>query len=192
MALTRLNNRSISAVTALPTGIDIPTGAIVPADLPSKSILQVVHNADATEQVTTPGAWVWVTLGSWGGSITMVNSANRLLIIGNINAASQGNQGAIRVQYSTNSGSTWNEISGNATATSAGSNTHGQLYQYDSVHANESHGIVLSFLPAATNVSVRAQGIVDSASNLAYNRSPSNDGIGSNGVSGCTLIEIAA
>lgn len=157
----------------------------------SGTVLQVVHSVDATEQVTTPGAWVWVTLGSWGGSITMTSSTSKLVIMGNINAASQGNQGAIRVQYSTDNGSNWIEISGNPTATSAGSNTHGQTYQYDSVHANESHGICLSITPGTTNIRVRAQGILDGASNLCYNRSPSNDGIGSNGVSGCILMEVA-
>jgi hypothetical protein len=45
MSLTRLNNRSVSAVTALPSGIDIPAGVILHADLPSGSVLQIFNTS---------------------------------------------------------------------------------------------------------------------------------------------------
>jgi hypothetical protein len=56
MALTRLNNRSVSEVTALPSGIDIPAGAIVSADLPSGTIVQVVRSTLGNQGTTSTAA----------------------------------------------------------------------------------------------------------------------------------------
>jgi hypothetical protein len=53
MALTRLNNRSVSAVTALPSGIDIPAGVILPADLPSGSVIGCIFEANNTKIAAT-------------------------------------------------------------------------------------------------------------------------------------------
>lgn len=52
MALTRLNNRSVSAVTALPSGIDIPAGVIVSADLPVGTVVKTSKYTHTSENIT--------------------------------------------------------------------------------------------------------------------------------------------
>lgn len=52
MALTRLNNRSISAVTALPTGIDIPAGSVSATDLPVGTVIQTQYVSSGTRVST--------------------------------------------------------------------------------------------------------------------------------------------
>ena len=78
MALTRLNNRSVSAVTALPSGIDIPAGVIVPADLPVGSILQVVNVTTNTQYSTTSTSLVAT---GFSATITPKFSTSKILVV---------------------------------------------------------------------------------------------------------------
>lgn len=52
-SLTRLNNRSISAVTALPSGIDIPAGVIVSADLPAGTLVGYGFERHSSQVIIT-------------------------------------------------------------------------------------------------------------------------------------------
>ncbi len=79
MALTRLNNRSVSAVTALPSGITIPTGSITSTNLPIGSIVQVkqttFNSADFDASMTT-GTTIY-----GNATITPSSSSNKILAI---------------------------------------------------------------------------------------------------------------
>ncbi len=88
MALTRLNNRSVSAVTALPSGIDIPAGTILKADLPSASILQVLQ-ASKTD-TTIFNAVEWADVPSLSITITPTASTSKFLIIANLATYNSG------------------------------------------------------------------------------------------------------
>ena len=74
MALTRLNNRSITAVTALPSGITMPAGSVV----------QVKSTEDK-------GAYVWsaqsdyVDAGNLSVTITPKSSTNKIFLMLTIN-----------------------------------------------------------------------------------------------------------
>ena len=82
MALTRLNNRSVSAVTALPSGI------IGADDLPSGSVLQVVKTS--SNPVFTFSSTTW---SSWGTlSITPSASNSKILALFNAAGWHQGQQ----------------------------------------------------------------------------------------------------
>lgn len=60
MALTRLNNRSVSAVTALPNGIDIPVGVIQKNDLPSNSIIQIRNATYSTNTTISSSSMITI------------------------------------------------------------------------------------------------------------------------------------
>ncbi len=77
MALTRLNNRSVSAVTALPSGIDIPAGAIVKADLPVGSTLQSISVVDSTVSILTTSSDTTILTAN----ITPSFASSKILII---------------------------------------------------------------------------------------------------------------
>lgn len=77
MALTRLNNRSVSAVTALPSGIDIPAGAIVRADLPVGTIIQTVA---FRSQIGVSMTTTTLADTGYGATITPTNSSNKIKV----------------------------------------------------------------------------------------------------------------
>jgi hypothetical protein len=83
MALTRLNNRSVSAVTALPSGIDIPAGAIVKADLPIGSILQTISVVDSSVLAITSGSDTTILTAN----ITPSFSSSKILVIVSLSIA---------------------------------------------------------------------------------------------------------
>ena len=91
MALTRLNNRSVSGVTALPSGVTLPDDTI----MPSGSILQVVFSP--TTGVPATSSTSWATLLSL--SITPLYSNSKILIMANPNSLYVGG-GAVTNQFS--------------------------------------------------------------------------------------------
>jgi hypothetical protein len=201
MAITINGSGTIGGVSVggLPDGVvdtdvlanDAVTAAKI-GSLPAGSVLQVVSYADATESVSTPGAYTSIVLGSWGASITLSSASNKVLVMGNVNCVSEGNQGIIAIQYSTDNGSNWTTFPGNPTGSSLGSNTHGQLFGLDSAYSSKNIPVYFLISPGNTSFRTRALAAVDSGSNISYNRVPNNSGNGSNGVSTCVLMEIAA
>lgn len=83
MALTRLNNRSVSAVTALPSGIDIPAGVITRLDLPVGSTLQSVQTVDSNVSVITTNSDTTILTVS----ITPSSSTSKILVIVSLSIA---------------------------------------------------------------------------------------------------------
>jgi hypothetical protein len=80
MALTRLNNRSVSAVTALPSGL------ITRSDLPLGTTLQAVSTSKTDSFTTTSQSYVdLMTL-----NITPLRSSSRILLIYHINGSTAG------------------------------------------------------------------------------------------------------
>lgn len=57
MALTRLNNRSISEVTALPSGVTLPDGTV----MPSGSVLQVKYSTYGTQVNNATATYINLT-----------------------------------------------------------------------------------------------------------------------------------
>ena len=120
MALTRLNNRSITAVTALPSGIDIPAGTIVSADLPSGSVVQVAKAYDTSTTVYSPGSGYQFVRVGLTASITPKFSNSKIAIIATVNAMNNGNRSMGQIRryaggsevvagdYTTVSGYSWN------------------------------------------------------------------------------------
>jgi hypothetical protein len=154
-------------------------------------VLQVIHASDTTSQSSSPGAWNWVTLGSWGASITLSSSSNKVLVLGNIHVSSPGNQGQLQVRYSTNGGSSWTAFTGRSAGT-FGANCHGFIYDNND-GSYDSRKFAINFLvsPGTTSFQVSARAAVDSGGSINYNRTSNNDGVGQDGPSNCTLMEIA-
>ena len=57
MALTRLNNRSITEVTALPSGVTLPSGTV----MPSGSVLQVKYSTYGTQVNNATATYIDLT-----------------------------------------------------------------------------------------------------------------------------------
>lgn len=82
-SLTRLNNRSVSAITTLPSGIDIPTGVIAKSDLPVGSTLQSISVVSSTVSViTTNNDTTILTI-----SITPSSLTSKILVIVSLSIA---------------------------------------------------------------------------------------------------------
>ena len=168
------------------------TYGLAGSDMPSGSVLQVVHATDTSHQTSSPGAWNWVTLGTWGTSITLSSASNKVLVMGGINVSSPGNQGQLQVRYSTNGGSTWTPFTGK-TAGSFGTNCHGFIYDNnDSVYDSRNIPVFFLISPGATSFQVSARAAVDANSTINYNRTHSNADVGQKGPSNVVLMEIKA
>lgn len=99
MALTKLNNQSIASLTDFNISTD---------DLPAGTILQVVQATKNNETSTSSSSFVDTGLSK---SITPLNSSSKIMITLDLPARSN-NQGVNpNVQYSTNGGSTYSDVS---------------------------------------------------------------------------------
>ena len=78
MSITKLNNLSISAVTALPSGV-------------GGKVLQVVTATDATQRSTTSSTYVTGS-NTLSVSITPSSASNKIFIIASTTTANQGSQ----------------------------------------------------------------------------------------------------
>ena len=79
MALTKINNNTLSAVTTLPSAI--ATG----------KVLQVVSATNTTERFTSSGTYSDIA----SASITPSSSSNKILVIGSVNAFRRDNTSGI-------------------------------------------------------------------------------------------------
>ena len=97
MALIRLNNQSISSVTALPSGV-------------GGKVLQVQQGHKSSS--TAIGAFSAGTFADTGLSvnITPTSASNKILIQGSIDAMSSDNCYAFKLQVSTNGGASYTDV----------------------------------------------------------------------------------
>ena len=82
MALTRLNNRSISAVTALPSGISYPDGSITLNDIGFGYKLNQMKQCTNISGGYASGLNIWVTVGSI--DVTPVSTSSVILLFANM------------------------------------------------------------------------------------------------------------
>jgi len=154
-------------------------------------VVGIGHYTDNSEYQSTPGAWNWVTMANLSPTYTMVDSGNDLIVQWFTNAVSSNNQGQIRFQYSTDSGSSWNLFSPtNATNTAAG-DCHAQMIDNTGTYANRKQANTFRITPNAATVKLRIQLLVDSTGDMRWNRgSSSNTDIGGDGYSSVTVWEV--
>ena len=90
MALTRLNNRSVSAVTALPSGISYPDSSITLNDIGFGYKLNQMIQCTNISTGYASGLGNWITIGSI--DITPVSTSSIILLMANtqINNAVSG------------------------------------------------------------------------------------------------------
>jgi hypothetical protein len=193
-----LTNATGLPASALPaSGVSassITTGTLPVAQMPSGSIVQVNTFTDTSQYAAAPGAWNLVQIGNTFGTFTMKNTANNLLVLSNLRIVANVNQSLMQLQYSNNGGSTWTSFPGRLNSNGTNNQiTHAQLYGGDS---NYSHGNVTNqFLVAPASSStwlVRIMALVDSSGNIDYGRVNNNNGIGTDGYSYITFMEIVA
>lgn len=179
-----LPNANIEAVAASKL-----TGQVADANAPSGSVVNYQLNTDTSTYTANPGSYTWMTVPNYGGTYTMQNTSNKLLITCQAHVASKDNQGCIRFQYSLNGGSSWTTFAGNYTA-SYSSDVHGQIFGFNNSLAHFIHVQNFALTPASSTVMVRLQGIVDGASDVSYNRTPNNIDQGMSGPSSVKFLEV--
>lgn len=167
MALTRLNNRSVSAVTALPSGIDIPTGSILASDLnftPGK-VLQVLQ-AFRTNSGTF-GSSSYVDLSPFTITMTPSSTNSKFLLIANLMLTQY--QGTAQVRFTRN-----DSAIGFADASSSRTqSTVGVFYQNsDQNHQNNPTTAIFLDSPSTTSsVTYKVQGKTQDGGTCFLNRS---------------------
>lgn len=179
-----VNDAKISAMAASKL-----TGRVPSANATSGSVINVQLNQDTNNYQTNPGGYNWTTIPNYGGTYTMQNSSNKLIVSCHAHVVSQSNQGCIRFQYSLNSGSTWTTFPG-IYATVYTSIVHGQIFGFSNSLAHFIHVQHFYLTPAASSVQVRLQGVVDGASDISYNRTPNNVDQGISGPSSVLFLEV--
>jgi len=144
-----------------------------------------------TTQQSNPGAFVWTTGPTW--THTLDDSSNTLVLWGNYHVASRYNNSAMRVQYSTNGGSSWTVFAGPTRSGWGSSPLHANIYTGDAPFI-PSFSWMDTLTPGVSSVQIRLQISPDSTSWVAFNTRDGNSGSSNatGGPSQLTIMEYAA
>lgn len=146
------------------------------------------YNAD--ENAVNPGTWVWWEYSGLTYNYTMSDTSNSVIVTFSVNAQSDNHQGSILFQYSTNGGSSYTSFPNtNPTGTNFG-DVHAEIYM---AHAYGKLAHVRQFkITPGANFRVRTLIGQDSNSGtITTNRNIANGGIGSNGGSSVSFMEVS-
>lgn len=170
MALTKLNNQSINEITAS----GIPT--LVSANMPTGSVVQTSkHDFYTKTALNTSTATTIVT----GNALTLSSTASKVLI--SVYLSMGGfNGGTVKLQYTTNGGTNWNNITTtDMNSTDNGSGMAGVSHLGTHLNLSENSGNYLSIQtsfaelvsPSATSFNWRLQASGSSSNyQLSFNR----------------------
>lgn len=152
-------------------------------------LIKTTSYQDNTEHQINAGGWVWWHYSTLNPTYTMVDSSNDLIVTFNIHCQSDNHQGSILFQYLPAGGS-WTDFPGtNSTGTAFGS-VHGEIYASQS-YGKVTHIRQFKISPNAASVELRILvGQDGGAGTVHHNHNNGNTGIGSNGSSSITVMEV--